>query len=134
MEEFKGDKRTKEYREWKKRQQGLGDTIEKITEKTGIKKAVKAVFGDDCGCDERRELLNTIKPYNCFTEDEFNYFQDFYNTRYNPKHFEADDVTRLRQIHKRIFRRDTKICLNCNSAIRVMNIITKDLLKIYETY
>ncbi len=33
------DKRSKEYKEWKKQQpsEGLGDTIEKITEATGIK-------------------------------------------------------------------------------------------------
>jgi hypothetical protein len=54
MEEFKGDKRTKAYREWKARfekeqeskSKGLGDTVEKITEATGVKKAVKALFGD----------------------------------------------------------------------------------------
>ena len=38
--------------------EGLGDVVEVITEKTGIKKAVKAVFGDDCGCEERRSLAN----------------------------------------------------------------------------
>lgn len=41
---------------------GLGDTIEKFTTKTGIKKAVKviteAVGIEDCGCDGRKEKLN----------------------------------------------------------------------------
>ena len=46
MDEFKGDKRTKEYKEWKV-SQGLGDTIEKVTEATGIKKAVKWAMGED---------------------------------------------------------------------------------------
>lgn len=44
---------------WKS--QGLGDTIEKITTKTGIKSAVKAVSkvtGKDCGCEERKKALN----------------------------------------------------------------------------
>lgn len=45
MTEFKGDKRTKEYRAWKAKydaeSKGLGDTVEKFTEATGIKKAVK---------------------------------------------------------------------------------------------
>ncbi len=37
------DKRTKEYKEWKKKQkaEGLGDIVEKITEATGIKNVVK---------------------------------------------------------------------------------------------
>ena len=33
---------------------GLGDTVEKITEATGIKKAVKFIAGEDCGCNERK--------------------------------------------------------------------------------
>ena len=47
-----------------KRSEGLGDTIDKITTVTGIKAAVKAVAGDDCGCEERRKKLNEMFPYN----------------------------------------------------------------------
>ena len=74
MEEPK-DKRTKAYKEWKAKQEkeskGLGDTIESITESTGIKKVVKFVAGDDCGCDERKDKLNelfTYKKPECLTE------------------------------------------------------------------
>ena len=42
---------------------GLGDTIEKIAEATGIKKIVKKIAGDDCGCNKRKEQLNKILPY-----------------------------------------------------------------------
>lgn len=38
---------------------GLGDTIEKVTTATGIKKIVeKASKGKDCGCAERKNKLN----------------------------------------------------------------------------
>lgn len=40
---------------------GLGDTIEKITAATGIKKVVEKVSqatGKECGCNKRRENLN----------------------------------------------------------------------------
>ena len=37
---------------------GLGDTIEKFTSSTGIKTVVKAVLGEDCGCDARQDYLN----------------------------------------------------------------------------
>ena len=48
----------------KKESKGLGDTIEKITEVTGIKKAVDKITGDnDCGCGKRKEKLNKILPY-----------------------------------------------------------------------
>ncbi len=45
---------------------GLGDTIEKITKATGIKKVVEAVSeatGKDCGCGERKDTLNRVFPY-----------------------------------------------------------------------
>ena len=46
---------------------GLGDSIEKITQATGIKKVidkVNEVTGKDCGCDKRKQTLNNIFPYN----------------------------------------------------------------------
>lgn len=42
---------------------GLGDTIEKITTATGIKKVVESVAGKDCGCSKRRDALNRAFPY-----------------------------------------------------------------------
>ena len=45
---------------------GLGDTIEKITTATGIKKVVDTVAkatGKDCGCNKRRDALNRAFPY-----------------------------------------------------------------------
>ena len=46
---------------------GLGDTIDKITTATGIKKVAEAVSkatGSDCGCGKRRDALNRAFPYN----------------------------------------------------------------------
>jgi hypothetical protein len=45
---------------------GLGDTIEKITTATGIKKVVNTLATaakKDCGCKKRRDALNKILPY-----------------------------------------------------------------------
>lgn len=45
---------------------GLGDTVEKITEATGIKKVVETISkatGKDCGCSKRKDALNRIFPY-----------------------------------------------------------------------
>tara|TARA_B100000963_G_C22417139_1_gene575972 strand:+ start:642 stop:785 length:144 start_codon:yes stop_codon:yes gene_type:complete len=41
---------------------GLGDTIEKITKATGIKKVVETVM-PNCGCNDRRKKLNKLVPY-----------------------------------------------------------------------
>ena len=46
---------------------GLGDTIEKITRVTGIKKVVDTVSkatGKDCGCGAKKDTLNKRFPYN----------------------------------------------------------------------
>ena len=45
---------------------GLGDTIERVTRATGIRRVVDTVSkatGKDCGCDERRDSLNRKFPY-----------------------------------------------------------------------
>ena len=63
----------------KKKAQGFGDTLEQITEATGIKKAVEMftkATGIDCGCDERKAKLNELFSYtrkvNCLTETDYN--------------------------------------------------------------
>ena len=51
-----------------KKSKGLGDSIEKITKATGIKKVVdtvnKATGKKDCGCNKRKQNLNRMFPYN----------------------------------------------------------------------
>src|SRR5210317_2009078 len=85
------DKRTKEYKtyaEWKANREaaseGLGDSIEKITEATGIKAAVKFLAGEDCGCDERKEKLNEMFGYRnpeCLLEEEHDYLKELFSKR-----------------------------------------------------
>ena len=51
----------------KNKSKGLGDSIEKITKATGIKKVVDAISkktGKDCGCNKRKDNLNRLFPYN----------------------------------------------------------------------
>jgi hypothetical protein len=45
---------------------GLGDTIERFTTATGIKKVVETaskITGKPCGCGERKDTLNRMFPY-----------------------------------------------------------------------
>ncbi|MCP4162813.1 MAG: hypothetical protein GY760_22360 [Deltaproteobacteria bacterium] len=49
-----------------KKSRGFGDTIQKFTQATGIKKVVDTVAkktGKDCGCGKRRDALNRAFPY-----------------------------------------------------------------------
>lgn len=51
----------------KNKSKGLGDSIEKFTTATGIKKVVEKVAkatGKDCGCGARKDTLNRVFPYN----------------------------------------------------------------------
>jgi hypothetical protein len=57
------------FKKWQamEKSKGLGDTIEKITTATGIKKVVETVAkatGKDCGCGKRKDALNRAFPYN----------------------------------------------------------------------
>ena len=45
---------------------GLGDSVEKFTKATGIKKAVEAaskLIKKPCGCNKRKDTLNRLFPY-----------------------------------------------------------------------
>ncbi len=118
------DKRTKKYKEYKKRQEakakGLGDTVKKVTKATGIDKAVKFVAGEDCGCDERQEKLNDFFSYDvpeCLTEDEFNYLQKYFKNE--PAVINMDTQKQLLNIHNRIFKKKEQIS-SCSSCVKRM--------------
>jgi hypothetical protein len=106
----------------KKKAEGLGDTIEQITEATGIKKLVKFIAGDDCGCDARKAKLNAMFPYNkpeCLTEVEYNYLNEtqvLYKNSIRPS--EQDEILK---IYNRIFkvRQEPTSCASCLREIVV---------------
>jgi len=134
------DKRTKAYKEWKKKfdaanenkSEGLGDTIEKITEATGIKKAVKFLAGEDCGCDERKKMLNDMFRYNnplCLNEEEYNFLTDVFTTKGSI--ISAGRVVRCINIFNRIFSAKQK-ATSCSSCF-VSNVYNP-LKKVYEAY
>lgn len=135
MEEFNGDKRTKAYKEWLEKYEnqsdGVGDTVEKITEKTGIKKLVKMVVGDDCGCDERKEKLNEIFPYNkplCLEEDEHAFLSEWFSKNRNT--IRPTEQRRLIEIYNRVLRYDKKptSCASCFKEV------VNKLKKYFEAY
>ena len=134
MTEYKGDKRTKAYKQWKakhkKASDGLGDTVEKITKATGIKKAVKWLAGEDCGCEQRQEKLNQMFRYKkpkCLTENEFNLIKTAIDTKKNRFTFEEQET--YKDIYERIFK--TKVeCTPCSFG----KLIWKDLIAIYNQY
>ena len=127
------DKRTKAYKDWKANQEkaseGLGDTIAKVTEATGIKKAVELIAGEDCGCKQRQDVLNRLFKYNkpkCLEEDEYNYIADWIEKGKNQ--LNSKQLIEMNAIYNRVFNKKFR-CQKC-SAPRMM----KDLVNIFKQY
>jgi hypothetical protein len=132
------DKRTKEYKtykQWKEAQeaasQGLGDSIEKITEATGIKAAVKFLAGEDCGCEERKETLNKLFRYNrpeCLEEDEYNWLAEFFGKQI----FSISGVEqrKMLKIYNRVFKANKQVT-SCSPCVRS---VYDKLKQYFETY
>ena len=112
---------------------GLGDTIEKITEVTGIKAVVEAVSeatGLECGCEARKEKLNKLFPYKkpeCLTDEDSQWLSDFFsvtNNQLTPK-----QQNKIIDIYKNVFNQVIQPS-NCGSCWRDR---VNELRKVYET-
>ena len=67
---------------------GLGDTVERFTKATGIKNLVDKVSeftGKDCGCKERRNLLNKMFSYDSLSDENKNQIDRLINAEKNYK-------------------------------------------------
>jgi len=102
-----------------KKSRGLGDTIQKITKATGIDKVAKAVLGDDCGCDERKEKLNKMFPYNKvrqFTEDELKIYEEVL-PRLKSGTIKGQDQATLVRLYNKVFNANKKPS-SCSSCVQ----------------
>lgn len=139
MEDFKGDKRTKAYRDFKEKYEsnpieassGLGDAVEKVLKVTGVDKVVKWIAGDDCNCQERKEKLNAMFTYKilCLNETEFNYLDNFFKG--NPKQVKPSEYVELTKIASRITNRRIQASMSCGGCVRK---VVEQLKQIYTTY
>ena len=111
---------------------GLGDTIEQITTATGIKAVVdkiSEVTGIDCGCEERKELLNKIWTYrqpNCLSNESIEWLSTFLPNR--PEQLTIKQQEKLKVIYKETFNIDFGNS-NCASCWRDM---IREIEKVYE--
>lgn len=116
----------------KSKNQGLGDKVAAVTKATGIEKIVKTFFGDDCGCDERRERLNKMfsRPVKMMDEEQRKFFEDEIMTRYKSgqnltKHIGDEFYKLYEELLSKKKKRTT--CTSCNKNMYI------ELLKIYES-
>ena len=129
------DKRSKAYRESVKAQepQGLGDTVEKVLEATGIAKVAKFIMGDDCGCDERRESLNKAFPYYkplCLEENEYEVLKAYFDK--STSRVTYQEQLDMIKVYNRVFKQKTpRETSDCASCVREM---VSNLRKLYDEY
>lgn len=134
MEKKKRKRRTKAEIEASKvvnESQGLGDTVEKVLEATGIAKVAKWIMGEDCGCEERKQKLNELFPYKkplCLQEDEYTYLTEFFSRGTN--RIKPTEQQQLLRIYNRVFkeRQEPTTCSSC-----WQNILNK-LSKVHAEY
>jgi len=110
---------------------GLGDTVEKVLEVTGVAKVAKWLLGEDCGCDERKAKLNELFPYRkpkCLERAEYDWLKEWFDKNTNV--VKPSEQKTILNIHSRIFgvRNEPTSCAPCLLA-RV-----KDLEQVFKTY
>ena len=111
---------------------GLGDTIEQITTATGIKAVVdkiSEVTGIDCGCEERKELLNKIWTYrkpNCLSNESVEWLSTFLPNK--PNQLTIKQQEKLKLIYKETFNIDFQ-STSCGSCWRDM---IREIERVYE--
>jgi len=119
----------------KQKAKGLGDTVEQITEATGIKKAVEMfskATGLDCGCDERKEKLNQLFSYNrninCLTEKDYNALTELIDPKKNTLTIEEQNT--IAEIYYNVFnyRLQLSSCGSCWAGK------IQELRKVYNEY
>lgn len=84
---------------------GLGDTVEKVLEVTGIAKVAKWILGEDCRCEERKAKLNNLFRYRkplCLEQSEFEWLEEWFKVNRNTVN--PSEQGKILKIHSRIFQ------------------------------
>lgn len=110
---------------------GLGDTVEKVLEVTGIAKVAKWILGEDCRCEERKAKLNNLFRYRkplCLEQSEFEWLEEWFKVNRNTVNPSEQGI--ILKIHSRIFqvRNEPTSCGPCLLEM------VEQLKAVYNTY
>ena len=93
----------------KRTKKGLGDTVAKITEVTGIKKLV----GECEGCNKRQEKLNKLFPYKRNLNDAERKEWEIFLNRPNQNKIELEETKLIVRLLKDGLAMSVKPCYTC---------------------
>jgi hypothetical protein len=113
---------------------GVGDTIQKVTKATGIEKLAKFIAGEDCGCDARKEKLNSLFRYKqplCMTEDEYTWWTEF--KQVNTQTLSPTEADKVAAIWSRIFQ-SKRLYRPCSCNPREWQKMINEITIVYNTY
>ena len=103
-----------------KKSKGLGDTISKITEATGIKSVVdkiSEITGVPCNCEKRKQALNKLFPYaRPFTDDELKVYLEVL-PRLKSGQINGQDNATLTKLYNKVFNANKKPT-RCTSCVK----------------
>lgn len=112
---------------------GLGDSIERALKATGIDKVAKAVLGDDCNCDKRRDTLNKLFPYvRQFTQDEMDIYEGIIPSIKKGTITRSEQISLIR-IYNKVFKSDKRLtsCTKCiQGTLKKLDKVYKNSCKI----
>jgi hypothetical protein len=112
-------KRTYKKRMPKKTSIGLGDTIEKITQATGIKAIVEAVT-DDCGCEERKKKLNQMFSYETkmMSSDDKLLWETCVRPAWQRGNMKSGEQYAMIKIYENVFPEVKRKLVNCGGCLQ----------------
>ena len=122
-----------------RKSRGVGDTVEKVTKATGVKKVVDTiakVTGKDCGCNKRKEFLNRTFPYinqekACMNQEQIEFYErfkkDYLSKKQSSVQIKGDDFKALIDLYNTVFQTNIKGCSGCQ-----LNAYTDKLEKVYQ--
>lgn len=98
---------------------GLGDTVEKVLEKTGVAKVAKKILGDDCGCKERKEWLNKAFPYvmikkGTMNDDQVGKWKEFRSEK--RLSLNVQDQEFVISLYNSVFQSNIQPCIGCGNG------------------
>jgi len=100
---------------------GIGDAVETVAKATGLDKVAKAILGEDCGCQQRKEYLNHFKSYVMLIKGTMNaeireQWAAFKKEQGNKKQISHEKLKWIVSIYNTVFQANVKGCSGCVPA------------------